>query len=371
MTEPRKIVILTSEFPPGPGGIGNHAWNLAKELVTAGLQVTVVTDSRREWKDAEQGFDAIQPFRLFRARRDAGRMMGVLHRWWLYLLAWLRAEPNEWILLSGKFSLWFGGVATLLPVRRRIAAVLHGSEINPRSGWKKWLTRLGLSACDRLIAVSSYTRDLALRLDPGLDINIIPNGFDPEKITHPGNGKMKGVPALVTVGTLSPRKGQENVIQALPNIRRRFPRVHYHLVGLPQQASMLQVKAQSLGLDDSLTIHGALPDKDLARVLKGSDIFVMLSTEQADGDVEGFGIAILEANAAGLPAVGSANCGIADAICDGFSGRLVDPQNPEQVAEAVEDILNDYERYSMQAKEWAARFHWSVGIEKYLEVLDL
>jgi phosphatidylinositol alpha-1,6-mannosyltransferase len=97
----------------------------------------------------------------------------------------------------------------------------------------------------------------------------------------------------------------------------------------------------------------------------------MLSETQPDGDTEGFGIAILEANYFGKPAIGAKGCGIDDAIKDGFNGRLVDGGKPEEVAEALKDIMENYTAYSARAKKWALRHDWKILIDQFISVKDI
>ncbi len=370
MAKSREIVLLTSEFPPGPGGIGQHAWNLARELSRHGYYVKVITDGRLDWQAEEEVFDSAQPFELIRARRSRGRLMGIVHRLLLFLWAWCKANSTYPIIVSGKFPLWFAGFAKCLPLRRRVLAVLHGSEINYRSGWKRVLTSWALRRCERLVAVSRFTKSLAQRYVRGKEIVVIPNGFDPEKVQVSGNGKLDGRPALITVGSISPRKGQHNVVDALVDLQHAFPEIKYHIVGLPLHGKQLLRRIARLGLQNRVQVHGALPNSEMVKALKGSDVFLMLSENQSDGDVEGFGIAILEANACGVPAIGSRGCGIEDAIADGQSGKVVDPHNPNEIREALCEILDRYDRYSAGARQWAARFQWERVIAKYVDIIE-
>jgi phosphatidylinositol alpha-1,6-mannosyltransferase len=113
-----------------------------------------------------------------------------------------------------------------------------------------------------------------------------------------------------------------------------------------------------LGVSYALTFHGRLPAKtDVQRAYASADIFIMLSENQPNGDVEGFGIAILEANAMGLPAIGATGCGIADAISHN-SGILVDGDKPEEIALAVEKMMANYDAYSQGARQWAEQHNW-------------
>ena len=125
-----------------------------------------------------------------------------------------------------------------------------------------------------------------------------------------------------------------------------------------------------LWVSEKIKIHSTLPDKLMVDVIYNSNIFIMLSDNLESGDVEGFGIAILEANYFGLPAIGSKNCGIEDAICDRITGRLVDPKSSDEILMAVEDILNNYEQYSLEAKKWAISHDWKIISKSYLNILS-
>jgi phosphatidylinositol alpha-1,6-mannosyltransferase len=97
----------------------------------------------------------------------------------------------------------------------------------------------------------------------------------------------------------------------------------------------------------------------------------MLSSPTATGDVEGFGIAILEANALGVPAIGAMGCGIEDAIANYKSGILVSPYDTSAFLDALQVILNQHEAYSQQAKAWAKSHHWELIIKQYIHAFDL
>src|SRR6202008_4276013 len=109
-------------------------------------------------------------------------------------------------------------------------------------------------------------------------------------------------------------KGQHNVTAALPGLIKKYPGIHYHIVGLKADEDAILKLAQELQVIDHITIHGKLNNDELKAAYKAADIFIMLSEQSASGDVEGFGIAILEANIMGVPAIGSKNSGIEDAI---------------------------------------------------------
>ena len=97
---------------------------------------------------------------------------------------------------------------------------------------------------------------------------------------------------------------------------------------------------------------------------------MMLSAVTRAGDVEGFGIAILEANLLGVPAVGARNCGIEDAIDHGVSGLLVDPKDAVAITAAVETIMRQRESFSRQALQWVAQHSWQAISDHYEAALS-
>ena len=278
-------------------------------------------------------------------------------------------KSADYVLATGKFSLWSVWICKWFRKRPSVA-IVHGSEVNLRSSFLRSITDRSLKSFRKIIAVSNYTSSLIAHLQK--EVHVIPNGIDMSQwssIREP-EVSLKGNPSLITVGRVSSRKGQLNVIKHIPNLIEQYPDLHYHCVGIPTEAEAFMVKAKELGVDDQITFHGSVSDAELKTSLQGANIFVMLSTESSDGDVEGFGIAILEANASGLPSIGSKGCGIEDAIKPEYSGILVEPDDSEAFKSAISTILNDRITYSENAKKWAQTHGWSDIIKDYIQILE-
>ncbi len=361
----KSIIIITSEFPPLPGGIGNHACNLAKALQEQGFEVTVLTDFRTTDQKKEIAFDQALPFRVIRIPRYIPALRTYWQRWaQAYRL--LQAKDAMIVLASGKFSLWLGALGQLLFPRHRYLAVVHGSEVNPSGRLSKCLTHWSFGRFEKRIAVSHFTAQLLLQVNADFDAKVIHNGFSPtDSETSDAPIKLSGYPALITVGNVTYRKGQQNVIKALPLIRQKYPQVHYHIVGMPTEKRAFLQLAKELGVAACITFHGVVSDTERTRLLQGADIFMMLSDHLANGDVEGFGIAILEANHLGIPAIGAEDSGVADAIKHKVSGILIDPHLPTRILEAIEDIMGQYSTYSESAGRWSKQFLWDKIILQY------
>lgn len=360
----KKILIVSSEFPPLPGGIGNHAYNLASYFCEKGYQIQVVTDQRAN-DNTDFIFDESQRFKIKRIALKRFRFLMYIQR--VFMTANAIRKSNI-VFATGKFSLWNVAFCSLF-FNRETIAVLHGSEVNLKNGVLQYLTTKSLKRFNKLVAVSHFTKHFVSHLKK--PVFVIPNGIDVafwEKPTH-GDILLSGKPVLTTVGRVSDRKGQLNVIKQLPELIKCFPNVHYHSIGIPSQAEAFTAIAKKLGVEKHVTFHGAVSSKQLKQALKATDIFVMLSSESVSGDVEGFGIAILEANAVGVPAIGSKGCGIEDAINTGATGFLIEPDNTLALKHAVEKLLENPEKFSSKARQWAKKHDWNSIIEQYEALL--
>jgi len=368
-----RILLISSEFPPGPGGIGRHAADLSLALVSRSYVVDVyssidyVTDGSISLYRNELPPNII----LHRFKR-----LGILTYPLRILLVINAVRLNNYsrIILTGKFPLWIGGIIKILHGKNRKAeCFVHGSEINPGSRLNRILTHWALGKADIIWAVSEFTRSiLPVKIRLSKEIRILPNGIQTTAWPVPDSvepfADWKGYPKLLTVGSISPRKGQHRVINVLPMLIEKFPDIHYHIVGMDSNAVYLRDLISTLKLENNITIHGRLPGRmELARAYKTSDIFMMLSENQSDGDVEGFGIAILEANIYGLPAIGAIGCGIEDAISPGINGELVDGGNVKNITNTVIKVLEQTQKYSPGIQEWVRRHDWSFLIDDFLK----
>ena len=359
------IVILTSEFPPLPGGIGNHAYNLAEHLVASGYRVSVIADQRADSKE-EIIFDKHLQSKIYRVKKVSARSLMYLKRIWLCFRLAVFADV---LLCSGKFPLWVGAVLKPI-IKAKVIAVIHGTEVNFSNQNLKKSISISLQRYDKVIAVSNYTKNLVSDLKLK-NIIVIPNGLEISNFSSSSTSilDLKGSPRFLTVGNLTERKGQAKVIQFLPSLIEKYPGLHYHCVGLKTEIDKCSRLCDNLGVSKYVTFHGHVSIEKLHDFYRSSDIFVMLSQNTASGDVEGFGIALIEANYFGLPTIGSNNCGIEDAINHKNSGLLIDSSNVKEFEDAIFQILNDLPHYKVKAKIWAEKHQWSQIIKRYISYI--
>lgn len=154
-------------------------------------------------------------------------------------------------------------------------------------------------------------------------------------------GRPPADPVLVTVAHLAARKRHQDVLRAVARLRGRYPRLRYVVVGDGPAREALRRQAAELGLTGSVVFRGALPPQEARSVAQAATLFVMPSVDEA------FGVAYVEAMAAGVPAIGCrGEAGPEEIAAAGGGILLVDPEHPEQLAEVIDRQLSDPESLS-------------------------
>jgi phosphatidylinositol alpha-1,6-mannosyltransferase len=196
-------------------------------------------------------------------------------------------------------------------------------------------------------------------LHPGVDTA----RFFPAAADALGRGELGwgGRTVLLTVGRLQRRKGHDVLIAALPLVRRRFPDVLYAIVGDGEERGALGELARRLGVEEAVQFRGEAGDGELVRCYQQCDLFV-LPNRDIDGDIEGFGMVLLEAQSCGRPVLAGASGGTAEALSAGETGELAPCTDPAAVAERICALLADRPRLAAMGRAgraWVtARFGW-------------
>lgn len=245
------------------------------------------------------------------------------------------------------------------------AAVVATFHASSSSRWLRAARPLGrrvLAHLDDLIAVSdAAARTHAAML--GVDtrrFHILPNGVDVRRFSQatprPSIAELDG-PTLLFVGRLEPRKGLDVLVRAYTLLKTRYPDLQLVVVGEgPQLARSRALLPDRLSAD--LHLLGKLSGDELPGVFRACDIFVAPSRGG-----ESFGIVLLEAMAAGCAVVASAIDGYRTVVTDGVDGRLVVPENPSSLAEAIGVLLDNPSHADALIAEGRRRveeFDWQV-----------
>ena len=356
-----RILFLCTEFPPGPGGIGTHAYQLATQLNRLGWSPAVLTAQDYASSAEIDSFNQSQPFPVVRFPSLPTSPLKALQRWTV-VRRWIREWKPDVVLATGERMVWVGAAAcrnTGIP----LVAIGHGTEFGLTSFWEKKLMRWSFGRAATIACVSEYTRKSML--DQGIHPQascVIPNGADPGRfrVLPPESARrmrtqlgLPGAKLLLTVGNVTDRKGQEVVVRALPHILQECPDTHYLMCGLPTEKKKLTALATSLGVSAHLHFLGRVANDTLVELINTCDVFLMTSRRTASGDFEGYGIAVVEAALCGKPAVVSDSGGLPEVVLPGETGFIAPEGDEKATARAVLSLLSDPHR--LQATGEAAR----------------
>ena len=227
----------------------------------------------------------------------------------------------------------------------------HGEEIliGLTSRKLRWLLPRIYNGAAAIIANSRHTKtlleDIGVQsekihiIHPGVDLGAF-RVEDAAVQAMRRRHNLGHAPMLLTVGRLQRRKGQDMVIKALPYIAERIPEVKYVVIGMGEENAALQNLAQDFEVQERVVFAGQVPESDLPTYYAACDVFVM-PNRQIGADIEGFGIAFLEAGAAGKPVIGGKSGGTEDAIEEGVTGLRIDGTSLEDIADAVITLLSN------------------------------
>lgn len=343
-----RVLVLTPDFPPATGGIQVLMHRVVRHA--RALDVRVVTRAH----PAAQSFDSQEGLDVRRARAARGGPLSnlVLNAQALAEAATFRPEA----VLSGHIVTSPAARCIGRVMRIPVIQYLYADEL----GMRPRLASFAVRSADATVAISSYTRELALELgaEPGR-LHTIPAGVD-----LPGGLIVSRAPrpTVVTVARLEERyKGHDVLMRALPLIQARVPDVQWVIVGDGSLRPELERLAVAEGLRDAVDFVGEVSNVERDVLLGSSHVFAMPSRLRPDGGGEGFGIAYLEAGAHGLPVVAGNVAGALDSVVEGATGLLVDPTDHVGVAYAVSELLLDRaraEELGRAGAERARQFTW-------------
>ncbi|MCK7636621.1 glycosyltransferase family 4 protein [Corynebacterium pygosceleis] len=340
-----RTLLVTNDFPPTLGGIQSYLRDYVDTLAPEDVVVFAST------QDAAAA-----------AAHDAGVTYRV-YRWGRAVMLPTPATAREMsrIIRREKIdTVWFGAAAPLgllAPAARRagasrIVASTHGHEVgwSMLPGARRALRRIG-THCDHITYISGYTlgrfrkafgRDVAFSpLPSGVDTELFrPASAERIRETRDEFSVPVGAPLIVCISRLVPRKGQDQLIRALPGILSRHPDVRLLIVGEGGYRRRLSAMIPEESADN-VRLTGKLEFDAMRRLLAAADVFAMPCRTRGGGlDVEGLGIVYLEAQASGVPVIAGDSGGAPETVTP-ETGIVVGGRDTIALTDAVNRLLDD------------------------------
>ena len=374
----RKILLVTNDLGPHAGGIESFILGLIGEM--DGSQIVIFTSSQAGDKDFDQELAKKYGVEVI---RDRAKVLLPTPRVNRAVAAVMKRYQSEFI--------WFGAAAPLGWMSgflrrhgaKRIVTLTHGHEV----WWSKvWPFSLVMKAMakqmDAIGYLGNFTKSAMrravgdgvemVRIAPGISIeHFVPGAKSKNLLREYG---LEGKLIIVSVGRLVHRKGQDRLIEAMPEIISRVPNALLLLVGEGPRKSHLDALVRKNSLENYVKFLGRLKYDQLPAHIQLGDVFAMPSRSRFFGlEVEGLGIVYLEASACGVPVVAGSSGGAPDAVLAGETGLVVDGTSTHDIADAIAGLLHNPQlRDSMgrRGREWAVQeWSWKIWGERFSQML--
>lgn len=373
-----KVLVVTNDFPPRPGGIQTFVHELVRRLDPA--DVTVYTSRWKGW----EAFDRDQPFEV--VREDTSVLLptpGVRRR----AAELVRATGSDAVMFGAAAPLGLMGPAMRAAGAARVVALTHGHE----AGWaqlpgaRRMLRRIG-DGVDVVTYLGEYTRsriasalsasaaEAMVQLTPGVDADVFSPAADGAAIRK--RHELAGRPVVVCVSRLMRRKGQDTLIEAFPALKRLVPDAALLVVGGGPYRDHLEQLALASTWAQDIVFTGSVPWAELPDHYAAGDVFAMPARTRRRGlDVEGLGIVYLEASSTGLPVVAGDSGGAPDAVLEGETGWVVDagPTAPAELVGRLSTVLGDEtlrDAVGRRGRQWVQQdWSWGRQVERLRQLL--
>ena len=375
---PRKILLVTNDLGPRAGGIETFILGLLDQL--DGSQIVIYTASQSESADFDKRLTEKTGVLIVRDKSSI-----------LLPTPWVNRRVRAVALRYESEVIWFGAAMPLAWMSgllkragaKRIVAITHGHEV----WWAKLppfkqIFAQSTKSIDVLTFLGEFTRSAMapvvrapcqmVQIAPGISIEHFSPVAKSQRLI--AELKLEGKQVLISVGRLVHRKGQDKLLEALPEILLTHPDIVLLFIGVGPRQKKLDQLVRAHDLSNYVRFVGRVTYDKLPDYFRLGDLFVMPSRSRLAGlEVEGLGIVYLEASACAIPVLAGASGGAPDAVIQGETGVVVDGSRVGEIARAVNELLDHPAQMVEMGKAGRAwtqeRWSWQIWGERFREVL--
>lgn len=375
-----KILMLSNDFLPNPGGVANHIFELSKAMTQLGHEVRVLHFCYTHIEPQKEIIEGVEIIRCWLTKESANKKnrFDKIARYLATMIKGSKAIRQQIKQFQPDVIHWHDYYHTsmamyFVPFKGVKILTNHASgylEQYAKGGlWHPYLKALAKPA-DKIIAPSQELADKSRLVKNS--VFFIPNGVDTEKFKPLENKKKSREEfLLIAPRRLDPKNGLNFLISAMPLIRKEIPQIKLIIAGGGEKSlkdSYLQL-AKELNVSDIVSITGDVPYKDMPSIMAGADLIIIPSL------MEAVSLAALEAMASGVPVVAS-DVGGLPLIIDETVGALVPPKDPQALADAIINLYHlppdELAKKGFAARERVLKtFTWAAVAKKTLVVYSL
>lgn len=329
----RRTLLITLDYPPMIGGVAYYYSNLVKHLPSEAVSVLhnnegqLLFDSFWIWPKWLKGLWSV--YKCIKHDRIEYLLVGQ-------------------VLPLGTMALIWHGL-----IKIPFIVMTHAMDVTlpwgPHGPWrKKWLCKKIYQHAAYVTTVSKYTQqELIQQGVPAKKIILLPPAptISARDLTDISLAQKYHLPpeqrVILSVSRLVKRKGIDFVIKVIAKLKKKFSNIIYVIIGTGDAGTELHALVDLLQLNAYVKFIGNVGKAELAAWYERCEMLVMPTRVLDNRDVEGFGIVFLEAGNFKKPVIGGLTGGVGDAVIDGQTGLLVEPDNEHMLQAAMERLLTD------------------------------
>ena len=358
-----KIILLTHEYPPIRGGAGVYCHELAMAAFELGAEIEVV---------APKGSVLHQGPKLRELLWEGSQTWISSLRLLFFIRKFYNRKDKKFLLHVADMGVCkaFIRFGFLLPPQNRILVTIHGSELLKftRNPVERFFFNSFLQNCETIHVLSKFNYEKCSAFCPSAISKLKLTSGAPSRVVdcsprEDWGEKDSEMLQILCVGRIHPRKGQVLLLQAASMLPIELqPKIQIIFIGpIKDIRYHKEILSWSHKFEGKIQIMGDIPEAELSAFYRKSDIFCLTANTLKDS-VEGFGFVYLEASAYGLPIIATRVGGVEDAVLDGKTGLL---SNPEKLDELKQNLLRLIEskklrkEMGIEGQKWSAQHTWS------------
>lgn len=329
------LILFSYDFPPSSGGISRLCHKIAVGQTNYFEKVIVMTRKKSDADFTEEPFQVITlPQERIACEKEAVKILKNYHK-------------EKSVILTG---LWYPeALLALLSGHRNIYTLAHGAEIKSGKSlfrkfiWHAILAERVLRKVKGVISNSHFTKNLVLELSPKAKVKALPLGVDVNQFKPIQKSSTKQAFVISSLSRIHQFKGYDQVLEALCNLPITVQsNIRWTIGGTGPYLEAFKEKVKQTDKNFTVDFLGFIPDNELCEFYNNSDLFILFTQDiKHQQSVEGFGLVFLEAQACGVPVIGTKTGGIADAITDNKGGWLFEQDNLTDLTAKIAALYNN------------------------------
>jgi len=364
------FLVVTRNFPPDLGGIQSLMGGLSTNLLDHGpvkVFANEFENSNSFDQNSSLNIERVKGIKLFRKYRKANLVNSFIND-----NSDIRAViTDHWKSLELLKTDYLKKTKTL--------CLIHSKEINHEVGsiLNKRIIK-SINKANYVIANSNFTKELAIKV--GIDsskIHIIFPGIDKPKVidenfvTEAKSIYKESFPKIITVARLDLRKGHDNILMLIKNMKVIYPKIKYVSIGHGDQENNLIKLTKELGVENEVIFLKNINENLKYSLIAESNLFIMPS-RIVKKSVEGFGISFVEAASFGVGSIGGKDGGASDAIVHNKTGLICDGNELNSIYDAVNYFFknDNFIKFGENARDISQNFYWKKIVKNYIKLIN-